>query len=152
MTDPARVRRFAERIRELVASALRKQVKDPRLGMVTITDTRLTADLREATVYYTVYGDPAERAATAAALESAKGLLRSIVGRRLGLRFAPTLTFVLDQVPEHAERIEELIAAARDADAAVQRIAARANYAGDPQPYRTEETIDSDSGLGGEER
>jgi len=142
MSDPARVRRYAERIKELVASALRKQVKDPRLGMVTITDVRLTADLRDATLYYTVLGDPTEQAATTAALASANGLLRSIVGKRLGLRFAPTLTFVVDQVPEQADHIEQLLAAAREADAEVQRQAADADYAGDPQPYKVDEELD----------
>src|SRR5690606_30752699 len=77
MTDPARVRRHAERVRELVASVVRTQIKDPRLGMITITDARITADLRDATVYYTVLGDATAQANTAAALESAKGLLRS---------------------------------------------------------------------------
>lgn len=144
MTDPARVRRYAERIKELVASALRKQVKDPRLGMVTITDSRITADLREATLYYTVLGDPAEQAATTAALASANGLLRSIVGKRLGLRFAPTLTFVTDEVPEHANHIEELLAAARAADAEVQRQAAEADYAGEAQPYKVDEDEDEE--------
>ncbi|HEY3503669.1 MAG TPA: 30S ribosome-binding factor RbfA [Actinocatenispora sp.] len=139
MTDPARVRRYAERIKELVAYALRKQVKDPRLGMVTITDSRITNDLREATLYYTVLGDPAEQAATTAALASANGLLRSIVGKRLGLRHAPTLTFVTDEVPEHANHIEELLAAARAADADVQRQAAEADYAGESQPYKVDE-------------
>lgn len=139
MTDPARVRRYAERIKELVAYALRKQVKDPRLGMVTITDSRITNDLRDATLYYTVLGDPAEQAATTAALASANGLLRSIVGKRLGLRHAPTLTFVTDEVPEHANHIEELLAAARAADADVQRQAAEADYAGESQPYKVDE-------------
>ena len=59
MTDPARVRRHAERVRELVASVVRTQIKDPRLGMITITDARITPDLREATVFYTVLGDAA---------------------------------------------------------------------------------------------
>jgi ribosome-binding factor A len=139
MSDPARVRRYAERIKELVASALRKQVKDPRLGMVTITDVRLTNDLHDATLFYTVLGDPTEQAATTAALASANGLLRSIVGKRLGLRFAPTLTFVIDEVPEQADHIEQLLAAARAADAEVQRQAVDAQYAGDAQPYKVDE-------------
>jgi ribosome-binding factor A len=145
MSDAARVRRHAERIKELVATSLRKQVKDPRLGMVTITDARLTADLREATLYYTVLGDAADVAATSAALASANGLLRSIVGKRLGLRFAPTLAFVRDEVADQANHIEELLAAARDADAEVQRKAAEAEYAGDSQPYKVAED-DEDGG------
>ncbi len=139
MTDPARVRRHSERVRELVASVVRTQVKDPRLGMLTITDARLTADLRDATVYYTVLGDAAEKAATAAALDSAKGLLRTTVGRALGLRHSPSLTFVLDEVPDHAKHIDDLLDRARQADAEVQELARRAEYAGDAQPYRLDE-------------
>jgi len=144
MTDPARVRRHAERVRELVASVVRTQIKDPRLGMITITDARITADLRDATVYYTVLGDAAEQAATGAALESAKGLMRSTVGKALGLRHSPTLTFVLDNVQDHAKHIDELLAAAREQDAEVERLAAGAEYAGDPQPYKLEEPEDGE--------
>ena len=136
MADPARARRLAVRIREIVASTLEMQVKDPRLGMVTITDARLTADLRDATVYYTVYGDAAARADTAAALESARGVLRSQVGRQTGVKFTPTLTFVPDQVPDQAHRVDELLAEARDADAGLAQVRAGASYAGDPDPYR----------------
>lgn len=151
MTDPARVRRHAERVRELVASVVRTQIKDPRLGMLTITDARITADLREATVFYTVLGGAAAEAGTAAALDSANGLLRSTVGKALGLRHAPTLTFILDNVLDQAKRIEELLEAARDADAQVQRIAAAAEYAGEPQPYRVKET-DEDEVTAGQDR
>lgn len=136
MSDVARARRLADRIREIVAELLERQVKDPRLGFVTVTDARLTSDLRDATVFYTVYGDDAEHAATAAALESAKGVLRAQVGRRLGLRFTPTLAFVADVVPEHARHIDELLERARTADAEVQRSAEGARPAGDPNPYR----------------
>ncbi|MBB5112219.1 30S ribosome-binding factor RbfA [Micromonospora echinospora] len=139
MTDQAKVRRHAERIRELVASVVRSQIKDPRLGMITITDARITADLRDATVFYTVLGDAAAQASTAAALESANGMLRSTVGKALGLRHSPTLTFVLDDVQDQVKHIDDLLAAARTADAEVQRLAARASYAGDAQPYRVEE-------------
>ncbi|MGC1214311.1 MAG: 30S ribosome-binding factor RbfA [Micromonospora sp.] len=139
MTDPAKVRRHAERIRELVASVVRSQIKDPRLGMITITDARITADLRDATVFYTVLGDAAAQSSTAAALESAKGMLRSTVGKALGLRHSPTLTFVLDDVQDQVKHIDDLLAAARNADAEVQRLAARAQYAGEPQPYRLDD-------------
>ena len=98
MVDVARARKLAVRIREIVAATLELQVKDPRLGMITITDARITADLREATVFYTVLGDAAAQAGTAAALESAKGLLRSTVGKALGLRHSPSLAFVHDDV------------------------------------------------------
>jgi ribosome-binding factor A len=148
MTDPARVRRHAERVRELVASVVRTQIKDPRLGMITITDARITADLRDATVYYTVLGDAAAQGATGAALESAKGLMRSTVGKALGLRHSPTLTFVLDDVQDHAKHIDELLAAARESDAQVERLAAGAEYAGDPQPYKPDKDEDDEDATG----
>lgn len=138
MTDPARVRRHSERVRELVVQALRT-IKDPRLGMITITDSRMTPDLREATVYYTVLGDSAQQAATAAALDSAKGLLRSTVGKALGLRHSPSLHFEQDMVQDNVRHIDELLAAARESDAKVHALAARATYAGEPQPYRVSE-------------
>jgi ribosome-binding factor A len=144
MSDPARVRRHAERVRELVASVVRTQIKDPRLGMITITDARITADLREATVFYTVLGDAAAQAGTAVALESAKGLVRSTVGKALGLRHSPSLAFVLDDVQDHAKQIDDLLAQARTADAEVQRLAAGAQYAGDSQPYKVDDHEDED--------
>lgn len=145
MTDPAKIRRHAERVRELVAQVARTQIKDPRLGMITFTDSRITADLREATVFYTVLGDVAEQTATAAALESAKGLMRSTVGRALGLKHSPTLTFVHDDVLDQAKHIDELLAAARESDARVHELAAKATYAGDAQPYRVAEQVGDDA-------
>jgi ribosome-binding factor A len=145
MTDPAKVRRHAERVKELVASVVRTQVKDPRLGMITITDARITADLREATVFYTVLGDATAQSGTAAALESAKGLMRSTVGRALGLRHSPSLAFVHDDVTEHVKHIDDLLATARSADAEVQRRAAGAHYAGDAQPYKLEDDLETGS-------
>lgn len=147
MTDPAKVRRHAERVRELVASVVRTQIKDPRLGMITITDSRITADLREATIFYTVLGDAAAKADTAAALESAKGLLRSTVGKAMGLRHSPSLAFVLDDVQDQVKHIDDLLVAARNADAEVQRLAARAEYAGDAQPYKVDEDDDEAEGA-----
>ena len=144
MADPARARRLAVRIREIVASTLEMQVKDPRLGMVTITDAKLTPDLRDATLYYTVYGDDAARAESAVALESARGVLRAQVGRQTGIKFTPTLTFVADAVPEHAAQIDELLAVARAADAGLAQVRAGASYAGDPDPYRSTDDDEPD--------
>lgn len=136
MADRTRAHRLADRIREIVAESLKHRVKDPRLGFITVTDARITGDLREATVFYTVYGDDSERADTAVALESVKGLLRSEVGRQTGIKFTPTLTFVPDAVPETAANIEDLLRKAREADEEVARNAAGAAYAGEADPYR----------------
>ncbi|WP_236791756.1 30S ribosome-binding factor RbfA [Amycolatopsis sp. GM8] len=140
MADPARARRLSKRISQIVASAIEHEIKDPRLDNVTITDTRVTADLHDATVYYTVLGENLEStpdfAGAAAALDSARGVLRSKVGAGTGVRFTPTLTFVADKIPETAQQIEELLAKAREADAEVARRSAGAQHAGDPDPYR----------------
>jgi ribosome-binding factor A len=136
MTDTARARKLADRIRVVVAETLQRRIKDPRLGYVTITDTRVTGDLREATVFYTVFGSEEERTASAAALESAKGVLRSEVGRQTGVRFTPSLTFIADAIPENARTIEDLLAKARAIDEDVRKTATDAVYAGEADPYR----------------
>jgi ribosome-binding factor A len=149
VADPARARRLAVRIREIVAATLENQVKDPRLGMVTITDARLTPDLRDATLYYTVYGNDDDRQSSAMALESARGVLRTEVGRQTGIKFTPTLAFIPDAVPEQADRINELIAVARDADAGLAQVREGATYAGDPDPYRHDDVDDEDAEVDG---
>src|SRR5664279_2073751 len=136
MADAARARRMAGRIKQIVATGIKTQVKDPRLGMVTITDVRVTGDLHDATLFYTVFGTENDRTASAMALESAKGVLRSEVGRQTGVRFTPTLTFVLDAVPDTAKQIEDLLAVAAQADAEVSAVREGAVPAGDVDPYR----------------
>ncbi|GAA1760860.1 MULTISPECIES: 30S ribosome-binding factor RbfA [Streptomonospora] len=136
MVDAARARKLADRIQRIVAEMLERRVKDPRLGFVTVTDARLTNDLRDATVYYTVFGSDEEKAGTAAALESAKGIIRTEVGRQTGLRHTPSLTFKSDDVQRNAEHIETLLAQARLSDAEVAQAASAATPAGDPDPYK----------------
>ncbi|HST83440.1 MAG TPA: 30S ribosome-binding factor RbfA [Kineosporiaceae bacterium] len=136
MTDTARARKLADRVREVVAEALEKRIKDPRLGFITVTDARVTGDLQHATVFYTVFGDDEDRASTAAALESAKGVLRSEVGKRTGIRLTPSLEFIADALPETAAHMNDLLAVASQRDAAVAALANGASYAGDPDPYR----------------
>ncbi len=140
MVDHPRARRLAKRITHIVAEALEHEVKDPRLAMVTITDTRVTGDLREATVYYTVLGETVDAepdiAGAAAALASATGVLRSKVGAGTGIRHTPSLSFVADAVPDEARRMEELLARTRESDAEVARRAVGARHAGDADPYR----------------
>ncbi|APU13915.1 ribosome-binding factor A [Actinoalloteichus sp. GBA129-24] len=151
MADVARARRLAKRIAQIVASAMEREVKDPRLARVTITDAKVTADLRDATLYYTVIGEsvdaPPDVASAAAALESAKGVLRSLVGQQTGIRFTPTLTFVADTVPEAAKSMDELLARAREADAEVARIASGATFAGEADPYKSTDMDDEEEDL-----
>jgi ribosome-binding factor A len=136
MVDAGRARRMSARIKQIVASTIEMQVKDPRLGMVTITDVRLTGDLHDASIFYTVLGDAEERIASAAALESAKGVLRSEVGRLTGVRFTPTLAFFLDELPENAHLIDDLLSRAAEADAQVEAVRVGAVHAGEADPYK----------------
>ena|SRR5687767_3640122 len=135
MTSP-RVRKVADRIQVIVAEMLERRIKDPRLGFVTVTDVRVTGDTQNASIFYTVLGEDEQVAATAAALESAKGILRSEVGKQLGMRHVPTLEFIHDALPENARHLDELLAKARESDAKVAAAAAGATYAGDADPYR----------------
>jgi ribosome-binding factor A len=143
-----RTQQLADRIKVIVASMLERRIKDPRLGFVTITDVRLTGDNQNASVFYTVMGGQEAIDGTAVALRSATGLIRSEVGKQLGLRHAPTIEFFLDAVPENAREIEELLAKARESDEAVAAQAAGAHFAGDEDPYkkpRDEDDDDSDA-------
>ncbi len=145
MTSEARQRKMADRIKVIVAETLEKRIKDPRLGFITVTDVRVTADIREASVFYTVYGDEDDRASTALALESAKGVLRSEVGKQTGVKFTPTLEFIPDAIPETAAHLEELLKVAADADAAVHEQAAKASFAGEADPYRHPAAAEDDA-------
>lgn len=149
MADQARARRLAKRIVAIVATELEHSVKDPRLAMITITSATVTPDLRDATVFYTVYGTDLEVEETAKALASATGVLRSAVGRQTGIKFTPTLAFQPDRLPEHTHHIEELLAAAAAADAEVAERARGASFAGEADPYkapRTDDELEEDDG------
>lgn len=135
MSSP-RVRKIADRIKVIVAEMLERRIKDPRLGFATVTDVRVSGDTQHATVFYTVLGGSEEIEGTAAALGSATGLIRSEVGKQLGMRHTPTLEFILDGVPENARQIEDLLAKAKQSDAEVARRAASAAYAGEADPYK----------------
>lgn len=144
MADPARIAKVQDRIKTTVARLLERKIKDPRLGFVTITDCRITGDLQHATVFYTVLGRPQERKKTGKALESAKGLIRSEVGRALGIRLTPTITFMPDQLPQQAASFETLLKETREKDRSLADAAQHAQYAGEADPYRHEEDDPAD--------
>lgn len=135
MSNP-RNAKLADQIQTILAQAIDRRVKDPRKGFITITEVRLSGDNREATAFYTVLGDDAARAGSAAALESAKGMLRSTVGQQLGLRHTPTLEFVLDATEDEARHIEDLLARAQASDDAVRAAREGREFAGEADPYR----------------
>ena len=146
MSNP-RVRKIADRIKVVVAEMLERRIKDPRLGFVTITDVRVTGDSQHATIFYTVLDatgdDEAALANTAAALESARGLLRAEVAKQLGTRTAPTLTFIADALPETARHLDEVLARAKalDDEVAARRVE---QYAGDEDPYKKPREADAE--------
>ena len=136
MSDKPRALKLAGTIKKIVAGALETEIKDPRLGFVTVTDVRVTGDLQQASVFYTVLGGEEERAGTAAALASAKGRLRSLVGSQLGIRLTPSLEFHLDAVPETAATLDKALHEAALRDAELAKLREGATFAGEPDPYK----------------
>lgn len=143
MADNARAGRMAKRIQQIVASALEMDKSDYRLGLVTVTDTRLTGDLHDATVYYTVRGATIEEEpdyeAAAQALNRVRGQLRKRVGDQLSVRYTPTLSFELDTMPESSAHLESLLAKARARDEELAELKKNATYAGDADPYKKQD-------------
>lgn len=142
MTGNPRSRRIADSIKKIVATALDSKVKDPRLGWVTITDVRVSGDGQQASVFYTVFGGEEERRATAAALKSSTGMLRTEVGKGLGIRLTPSLKFFEDAIPETAKTIDDLLVEARSRDAELARYKEGKEYAGGENPYRDDADAD----------
>ena len=136
--------KVADRIKVVVAQLLETKIKDPRLGFVTVTDARVTGDLQQASVFYTVLGDLDQRSSTAAALESARGAIRSALGRELGLRITPSIEFFEDGLPESAKALDSLLAKVHEQDAEVAALRAHATYAGGEDPYKAPRVIEED--------
>jgi ribosome-binding factor A len=134
-----RVLKVADRIKEVIAGLLETRVKDPRLGFITITDVRVTGDLQQASIFYTVLGDDEARASTAAALASARGMLRAEVGQALNLRIVPTLEFFADGLQESASAMNDLMSEVRRKDEELAQLRANAKPIGDANPYKVQE-------------
>lgn len=146
-TNP-RAARIAALIQRVIASSMERELHDKRLFNVTITEVRVTNDLQIAKVYWTQLGhtghEDGERKRAKQALEQAKGRLRTLVGRKAGLRLTPQLQFVFDEVPGEAHEIEDILAMARKRDEELARQRATAQYAGDADPYKHDEPEDDD--------
>ncbi len=104
-----RMRRVDEAVRQVLSDAVAQDLKDPRIGFVTMTDVKTTPDLRHARVYVSVLGTDAERAETLAGLASAHGTLQGRLARELRMKRTPTLEFVYDDTTDRAMRVDELI-------------------------------------------
>ena len=134
-----RALKVADRIKEVIATTLEGKVKDPRLGFVTITDVRVTGDLQQASIFYTVLGDADAQSGTAAALASAKGLIRREVGAALGLRITPTIEFFADGLQESAKEMNDLMSSVRERDAELAKLREGAKPIGEADPYKVTE-------------
>ncbi len=114
--DFPRTRRIGEQMQRELAALIRDGVKDPRVGMVTVSAVEVTRDLAHAKVFVTVLGDEQARRDTMTALASAAGYLRHELGQRMLTRTVPSLRFVYDESIEHGSRLSALIDAAVEAD------------------------------------
>ena len=114
--DFSRTLRIAEQIQRDLAELLRLEVKDPRIGMVTLTDVEVTSDYAHAKVFFTALGDTAQVAAASEGLNRAAGFLRHELGHRIKLRSIPQLHFIHDESVERGVRLSQLIDAAVSSD------------------------------------
>jgi ribosome-binding factor A len=145
VVDVARARRLAERIKVLVAESLDRVIKDPDLGMVTITDVRVTPDLQHAKVFYSVFGTAEQSAKSQELITRNTGRLRGEVGKHLQIRLTPTVEFIIDEVPVAAAQLNDLLAEARARDAQVAKLAAEAKFAGEKNPYKEPRANDEEA-------
>ena len=104
-----RSEKVGDQIREEISQILLRELKDPRIGFVTITKVALSDDLRIAKVYYSVFGGKEEKEASYQGLESAKGYIKRELGRRVRLKYMPEISFMFDDSLEYGEHIEELL-------------------------------------------
>jgi ribosome-binding factor A len=104
-----RSERVGDLLIEIISDLLRKDIRDPRLGAVTITAARVSRDLRHARIYFNILASPMDRKEVLAGLKSATGFLRSKIGKQLKLRFVPTIEFFYDETEDEAQRIEDLL-------------------------------------------
>ena len=115
---------------------------------MSVPDSLGSGHVQNATVCDRVHGEGESGAGTAVARENAKGVIRSEVGKQIGIRLTPTLEFILDAVPDTAAHLEGLLREAAERDAEVHALAATADYAGDPDPYKHDEPDEDELGVG----
>ncbi|HBC93231.1 MAG TPA: 30S ribosome-binding factor RbfA [Pelotomaculum sp.] len=112
-----RPERLAEAIKKEVSELLTEELKDPRIGFVSITSVEVSKDLRYASVYISVFGEAAERKASFEALQKAHGFIRGELAKRIRLRYMPEITFKLDESIERGSRLIALMNEVKDKDA-----------------------------------
>ncbi len=111
-----RANRVAEEIKREITQMLRTEIKDPRIGFVTITGVKVTPDIRYAKVFVSVYGNDESKSQSLEALEKAKGFVRSELGKRMRLRYTPEISFKFDPSIEHGAKIMKLLAEVKETE------------------------------------
>ena len=139
-----RTPRLNEQLRREIIDLVRNQARDPRIGMVSVTDVAVAPDLGSAKVYVTVLGEEDEKVETVKGLKAAAPFIRSELGRRLTIRQIPELRFELDQTLEHAHRIEQLLGVVREQERAAEDQKADAPDAETENPDRDGNDTDDD--------
>jgi len=114
MTSHHRPERVAQMVQELLGELFARGMRDPRIGLVTITGVKMSSDLREERAFWTVHGDAEQRKHTGRGLDKARGFLRHEIGVQLKLRVTPELSFTYDEAIDRGERIEQLIRQVHD--------------------------------------
>lgn len=147
-----RAARVSGLIQRVIATAVQRDLRDPRLEHVTITEVRVTNDLQIARVYWTYLGDSGKEQGQTKrakqALKQASGRLRAKVGRAAGLRLTPELVFIYDEVPAEATEVEDVLVAARHRDEELAKAREGATYAGEADPYRHDDTEEAEEDEG----
>ena len=129
MSTHSRPDRVAHLVQQKLAQLFARGLKDPRVGLVTITGVKMTPDLREARVYWTVHGTPEVRETTSRGIDAARRWLRREVGGTLGLRVVPELRFSYDEAIDRGDRIDQLLREVHERDSRTQ----------DPEPLNPED-------------
>jgi ribosome-binding factor A len=135
MPEGGRPSRVSEEFREILAEEI-PRLKDPRVGFVTVIGVRMTPDLRHARVSYSTLGDERERKATAAALRSARGHLRKVIGHQVRMKVLPDLEFEEDETLQSVERIELLLRRVHERGSSSEAVAHEQASSGEPEEDR----------------
>ena len=122
-----RVRKMQEFIKQEIGQMLLRDLKDTRLGFVTVTEVAVTGDLREATVYVSLFGSDEEKEKSFAALQNATGFIRTELGKRLQVRHTPEITFAVDRSIDYGDHIERVLKSIKDKEESQNRLAGAAD-------------------------
>ena len=109
MSSQLRIEKLQELIKQEMSKMLLREIKDPRIGFVTVTDVEMTGDLREAKIFVSIMGDDEQVKESMKGLQSALGFIRREIGKRIKIRFTPEISFALDTSLDYSEHIQKIL-------------------------------------------